>query len=655
MKYKRFYSLFPFFLFLIGIASCNQKKSDLSVENLSVISKINDCLERAESDSLSNEQKLEYINQSLALAKESNIDSLILKTFNEKAEFYNSFYQDSALTVLKEFEKMANAKKDTLYIAHSLLNLGEYYSALKQNKTAFSYFNKSNIQFKNCKDSSNIVYSLLMMSGILKEKSDFYDMEAVNTEALKFISPTDKYLKHNYTCIYNNLGVALKQTFDYEKSLLYYKKSRQYAESDYDKMILENNIAAVYTLNNQPQKALDILLPLDQLINKEKNAKINSLISNNIGLAYLKLNDSKSLDYFLKGLSIRKAENDTYGLIDCYAHLANYYKTNKNTIPLAKKYALKSYEEATKLDVVEERLHALELLATTSYGKESSDYLKFYFKLNDSLSAEKQKNKNQFAKIKYDFSAQMDQNQKLKTQQIEKNLKLANSNNQILLLLILGVTGIGITIFRLNYLKQKSKKEILQEGYNTETRISKQLHDELANDVYHTMTFAETQNLVDENNKEILLNNLELIYKRTRNISKENSTIDTGVNYESNLKEMIADFSSNEINVLINGIESVPFLTMETNKKIILYRVLQELLVNMKKHSHCSIVAISFKTTAQNINIEYSDNGVGIVQNEIILKNGLQNVESRIESIKGSISFDNTSGKGFKTNFSFPI
>jgi signal transduction histidine kinase len=322
---------------------------------------------------------------------------------------------------------------------------------------------------------------------------------------------------------------------------------------------------------------------------------------------------------------------------------------------LAKKYALKSYEEATKMGVTEERLHALEILATTSHGKESSDYLKAYFKLNDSITAVKQKNKNQFAKIRYDFSTQMEQNQKLKTQEAEKNLKLATSENQILLLLILGVISIGSAIFRLNYLKQKSKKEILQEGYNTETRISKQLHDELANDVYHAMTFAETQNLVDENNKETLLNNLDLIYKRTRNISKENSAINTGVNFELYLKEMMVNFSSNKVNVLINGIDSIPFSIMESDKKIIIYRVLQELLVNMKKHSRCSIVLISFKKIDHKIQIDYSDNGTGMATDEIILKNGLHNVENRIESIKGKINFDTTSGKGFKVNFSLPI
>jgi signal transduction histidine kinase len=182
------------------------------------------------------------------------------------------------------------------------------------------------------------------------------------------------------------------------------------------------------------------------------------------------------------------------------------------------------------------------------------------------------------------------------------------------------VIGIGGAIFRFNYIKQKNKKEILREGYNTETRISKQLHDELANDVYHTMTFAETQNLIDENNKEILLNNLDLIYKRTRNISKQNSLIDTGVNFELHLKEMIRDFSSKEVNVLINDLESVSFQLIESNKKIIIYRVLQELLVNMKKHSHASIVVISFKKIGNSIRIKYSDNGLGIATDKIISK-----------------------------------
>jgi len=655
MKFNRFYPLFFILFLLTWIVSCTQNKSDKSPEKKQVTAKVNLLLEQAKSENLSDAQKLECINHAYTLAEKAAIDSLVLKTFNDKAEFYNAIYPESALSVLKEFEKTANAKKDTLYIAYSFLNLGEYYFNLKQKNTAFNYFNKSANAFKNSKDSSNVVYSLLMMSGILNEKSDYYDMEVVNTDALKFISATDKNYKYNYSCVYNNLGIAFQETFDYEKSLLFYKKSRQYAQNNFAIMTLENNIASVYTRSNQPQKALDILVPLEQLKNQEKNASINALISNSMGLAYLKLNDSKSLTYFLKGLALREKENDTIGLISSYAHLANYYKTNNNTAALAKKFALKSYEEATKMGLAEERLTALELLAPTSDGKASSDYLNAYFKLNDSIVKVKQKNKNQFAKMRYDFSQQLEQNQLLKTQEVEKNLKIATSQNQILILLFLGVISIGFVFFRLNYLKQRSKKEILLEGYNTETRISKQLHDELANDVYHAMTFAETQPLDDENNKETLLHNLDTIYKRTRNISKENSTIDTGVNFENHLKEMMVNFSSNEVNILFNGIDSIPFSILENNKKIIIYRVLQELLVNMKKHSQCSIVVLSFKKIGAKIQIEYSDNGTGIASDKIVLKNGLLNVENRIIAINGKLTFDTVSGKGFKASFILPV
>ena len=653
MKCYRFYSLFFILFFSIWAVSCTQNKNTPSSKNQQLIAQINHYLEQSQSGGLSTAQKLDFIDQSQKLAQKADIDSLVLKTFHKKAAFCNTYRPDSTLAVLKGFEKMAHSQKNTLYIAHSYLNLGEYYFNLQQKNTAFNYFNKSSVAFKNCKDSSNVVYSLLMVSGILKEKSDYYDMEAVNTEALKFITPTDKNYQYNYSCVYNNLGIAFKQNFDYENSLLFYKKARQYAQNDFALMTLENNIAAVYNLSNQPQKALALLLPLEQSKSKSKNASLAALISNNIGLAYLKLNDSKSLAYFLKGLSLRQKENDVPGLIGSHAHLAHYYKTNN--IPLAQKYALKSYEEATKMGLAEERLTALELLATTSQGAASSDYLKSYFKLNDSLIKVKQKNKNQFAKIRYDYSRQMAQNQLLKTQKVEQNLRIATSKIQILVLLILGVTSIALAVFILNYLKQKSKKEILQEGYNTETRISKQLHDELANDVYHVMTFAETQPLDDANNKETLLQTLDTIYKRTRNISKENSIIDTGKNFDFHLKEMMVNFSSNEVNVLINGMDSVPFSSMEVHKKIVLYRVLQELLVNMKKHSQCSVVVISFQKTEGKIQINYSDNGIGITANQIILKNGLQNVENRITAINGKLTFDVISGKGFKASFSLPI
>jgi len=83
--------------------------------------------------------------------------------------------------------------------------------------------------------------------------------------------------------------------------------------------------------------------------------------------------------------------------------------------------------------------------------------------------------------------------------------------------------------------------------------------------------------------------------------------------------------------------------------------VLQELLVNMKKHSQCSLVVISFKKIENKLQIDYSDNGLGSTFDKINSRNGLQNVENRILAINGTITFDTKPEKGFKTSFKIPI
>ena len=636
---------------MVSVLSCTRHKSFPSQEDKLSMDSINHYLELSRSDTLSSEKKLSYINQSCQLAKNTSIDSLILKAMNAKGEFLNLYYPDKALRFLKAFEQLASLKKDTLYLGYSFLNLGDYYSGKKQDSVAFSYYHKSKTQFEFKRDSSHVVYSLLTMSDILKNKDDYYDMEAVNTEALSFISQTNR--NYNYCCVYNNLGISSKETFDYEKSLGYYKKARQYAEDELSRLVIDNNIASVSIFNKQYQKAIAILVPLQILGEFSVNLVSKARVLDNLGLAYYGTGDDRCLQYFQEALAIREKQKDEYGLIASYCNLSKYYK--QRDLKLAKEYALKAYANATKIKSIDERLDALEILAGSSSGNESRAFSSTYFRLNDSIIRVRQKNKNQFAKIRYDFSNEREQNLKLKTKETEKNLELANSENQMLVLSILGVIGIVMVLFRFNQVKSKSKREKLLEVYNTETRISKQLHDELANDVYHAMTFAETQDLATENNKETLLNNLDNIYSRTRNISKENSAIETGVNFIPNLREMMANYSNQQVNVLVNGLDVLQTTTLENNKKIMVYRVIHELLVNMKKHSKCSLVVITFKKTDKKIQIDYSDNGVGAPLDKINSKNGLQNVENRIDAINGTITFDKTTNKGFKVSFTFPI
>jgi signal transduction histidine kinase len=71
--------------------------------------------------------------------------------------------------------------------------------------------------------------------------------------------------------------------------------------------------------------------------------------------------------------------------------------------------------------------------------------------------------------------------------------------------------------------------------------------------------------------------------------------METGPLFITDLKEMMTGFNTQEVNVITNGMDSINWMVLDDNKKIIIYRVIQELLVNMKKHSQCSLVVLTFK------------------------------------------------------------
>ncbi|MFN7098887.1 MAG: hypothetical protein ACK4M4_00760 [Flavobacterium sp.] len=73
----------------------------------------------------------------------------------------------------------------------------------------------------------------------------------------------------------------------------------------------------------------------------------------------------------------------------------------------------------------------------------------------------------------------------------------------------------------------------------------------------------------------------------------------------------------------------------------------------MKKHSYETIVVLRFETDNKQCYFYYSDNVIGI-KDPLQIKNGLLNVENRIDAIGGSIIFDSKSSKGLKIKITFP-
>jgi len=518
--------------------------------------------------------------------------------------------------------------------------------------SAFYYYNKVKFICNPVTDALDYVSTLNRMADIQQSQGDYTGSESTVTEALLYL----KYIK-NQQYAWNSyviLSINYLNTYDYKNAILYNQKALQLQTEPWRNLAAKNNIAVILIEEEKYKESLEIFL---SLITKEQVISDDLFYAkalDNVGFCYFKINQPKKALYYLnKSLKIRQKKGDPFDLGKSYLHLAKFYE--KRNSSLAKKYMLLSYNQFTIANNTDERLTSLKLIIQNSSDIALKKYSTKYVNLVDSIFEVRQKVKNQFARVKYDSKREKNENLKLKTHKAENELQLERQKNRNIISYIIIAISLSLIIVLYLYLTSRGKKEKIEATYKSETRIAKKLHDELANDIYHTMAFVENKNLALTENKEQLLNNLDIIYSRTRDISKENCAIITNENYVLGLKEMILEFNTSNTSIILNDLETISWNTLDRSKKTTVYRVLQELLVNMKKHSNANLAVINFKETDKNIIINYSDNGNGADLTQLSFKNGLHNVENRIQSIKGNVEIDSHPGKGFKVLLKIPL
>lgn len=536
----------------------------------------------------------------------------------------------------------ADLNRDKAYI---LRDEGIAHLQKKNYNSAFYNFNKSKISFEALKDSANIVYNLIQMASIQQVNGDYYGSKETLTEALPYLKKKDIYS----VAIHNFFGIADKELSLYSDAIYYYKEAIRQSDDNVSKLSPLNNIAVIYIEQKKYKEAITLLESIlqEKKISKESKGRV----LDNLGFAYFKTGaNEKGLHLMNEGLKLRNETKDLYAIIGSNLHLAEFF--SQTNIQKSNSYALKAYGTATELRSIDERLKALSFLISND-SDDQNNYAKKFIFLNDSIIDIRNNFKNKFAKIKYDSKKEKDENQKLRLEKTENLLAIQNAKIQR----IFFIGGIISLFFLLAYGKKhyenRNRIEKIKTMQDTETRIAKDIHDELANDVFQAITYTQTQSLNAENNKATLLQKLDHIYSRVRGISRENNNIDTGPNFSANLKELLSTYNTPETNVIITNIEKINWDIIDDIKKFTIYRVLQELMVNMKKHSQSPVVSVKFEIDANNLIIDYSDIGKGCEKSKII-KNGLQNMENRISATKGTITFDTEPDKGFKVKISMP-
>lgn len=553
----------------------------------------------------------------------------------------------------EEYEKIKEINLDSV-ASDSLLRLKasdlyrKGFELKKQGKdSAYKYFLESKDLYLKLKDSSNIAKRMYSLAAIESEKSFYKKSEGTAIEALRYLGGKGEVTEITLS-LYNLLGTNANDKEDYEGAVRWYNKAIENVKDSIRKIRYQSNIAYNLICSKKYEQARDLCSKLKKsfYFDSIPNA-LKAKILDNYAYARLLNNEAVIETDFLEGQRLKRIEGDITGLASNYNYL-NTYHYKKGNILKARYYAELMYDLAIKHNLYQEKIDAIDKILLLEPPSKIKKLSLERSHLKDSIHKE---NFNFVATI-YNFEEEA-----LKRSEAERNLTLANAELEKKVFVIeqqrlqkiiwIFATTLLFLIFAIYffYKKGKIRKEKIIETYKTETRLAKRIHDELANDVYLAMNRVQHSKSIDLS----LLNYLEKIYLQTRNISHENSPVLTGKQFESFFKQLLSEFSTDTCRILNKGISEVNLNKLSKEKQIVLYRVFQELLINMKKYSKASLVFISFKEENDMIHVTFKDNGVGA--NALKIKNGLQNMETRIKSVNGSITFDSELQKGFEVKF----
>ncbi|MEN3323700.1 tetratricopeptide repeat protein [Mariniflexile soesokkakense] len=582
---------------------------------------------------------LQYANKLIDLAIKNNNSYYTLNGLSRKSYLLSKTGDyNGAISTAKLFLNESKKIKDSSNLLLAYRKLADYSRLNDSLLNAYSYYQEHkslNVLFK---DSLEIIRDLRFMSSIQYNLGLIYESESTAVEAITLLDclkETDKTIDAKIG-LYNHLGIIYKEIGSYNRALELYNKLLLITKNHQYLNIIHGNIANVYKEQGNYTLAIaEFKKVYDNSLKTNKKKEIARAL-NNLGLAKSKLNYPEALTELETALQIRKSENDYAGLFSSYIALTEYFIDRKVTNK-ARLYSNNAYGVSVKTNNKLDRIKALSYIIELEKGEKIVEYKN----LTDSVANAKQINENKFSYIKYNYNKKEKEAQEVKLKYIQSELKATKERANKVIYQFLGLLLILVLVFSYIILKSKHKKDKLQVVYNTESRIAKKVHDEVANDVYHAMT--KLQN--DSNNKEDLLDDLENIYIRTRDISKGISDINVKTNFNELLYDLLISYKSQEIGVIAKNLSTINWNGVNDIKRATVYRVLQELMTNMKKHSKANIVLVSFSQTKNKIKISYTDNGMGC---KISKQNGLLNTENRIASINGTIIFESELGKGFK-------
>ena len=96
--------------------------------------------------------------------------------------------------------------------------------------------------------------------------------------------------------------------------------------------------------------------------------------------------------------------------------------------------------------------------------------------------------------------------------------------------------------------------------------------------------------------------------------------------------------------------------SLDSDVALCLFRVVQEALTNVLRHARARTACVSVMTTAESVELNIVDDGVGFVAGERTRSGlGLRSIHERVRFLQGNVSVDSRPGEGTTVLVRIPI
>lgn len=623
-----------------------------------------------------NAQDKKVIDSLEILVKSNFNDSVKQVAYSDLCYNYSFIDFDKAVVNGKEALSLAQKLNNQKAVALAYSDLGNCYTRVNKLNEALDYHKKAyNLRRSLGMDlkaagSLNNISIIYKQQGKFKESAE-YMMKALHIYESKNDSVMQALVKGNLANLYLNMkkpSIAKKyldESFAISKSKNV-KSLLSTAYSSYTEYYL-----MVKKFDLALSNALQSVLILEKLNRKSDLA----IIYNSIGQIYLeKKNYSLAMDYYNKSLGVRKELGDDLGVASCYKNigyaqvlLKNYADAESNykqALALFKKVNAKEYlNDCNKLlaDLYEKQ---------NMYDK-AIFYMKEGKKVEDSVFNRDTEAKLNELNIQYETEKKENQ---LKIQALEL------SKRNTFLYIALGLLLLSIVIAYLIISNQKFKssariqKEILrQQDLATKgiieaeererKRIASDLHDGIGQMFsavrMNLSSIADDIDFKREEKKNVFTKTIDLVDESCKEVRAISHNMMPNVLLRSGLASAVRDFISKiddsvlKVNLETYGLND----RLDSNIETVLYRVIQESVNNVIKHSGANQLDIQISIEEKEITVTIEDNGKGFnaSSKDKFEGIGLKNIITRVEFLKGTVEWDSSEGNGTLVAIHIPM